>query len=75
MDKEFIHLAKEDQVDGVISKFWNNKNPIILKLDSSKIVGKLVYETNPGGTTKYYHLYEGQIPLIAVIEARPANNK
>lgn len=68
MDKEFIHLAKEEQVVHVAQKFWGNMDYIVLKLASKKLVGRLVYETNPGGSTQYYHLYEGNIPLDAVVE-------
>lgn len=67
LDEDFIHLAKEDQVASVVQKFWNNKNYIVLKLVSKKLVGRLIYEANPGGSTQYYHLYEGNIPLDAVV--------
>lgn len=46
---------------------------MVLKIDPSKLIGKLVFEVNPGGTQKYYHLYNGKIPLNAVIEAIPRN--
>jgi len=67
-DKDFIHLAKEDQLSHVTEKFWKGKDYIVLKLATQKLMGRLVYETNPGGETKYYHLYEGSIPLSAVVE-------
>jgi hypothetical protein len=35
-------------------------------VDASKLAGRLVKERNPGGTTEYYHLYEGSIPTSAV---------
>lgn len=66
-DKDFIHLAKEDQVAKVIQKFWNTNPCILLKLDRKKLKGDLVYETNPGGSTRYYHLYDGTIPFDAVL--------
>lgn len=68
IDKEFVHLAKEDQLAHVAQKFWNNMDYIVLKLASKKLVGRLIYETNPGGSTQYYHLYEGNIPLDAVVD-------
>lgn len=70
MDKDFIHLAKEDQVEYVVNKFWAGKDYLVLKLDTKKLVGKLVYESNPGGSTKYYHLYDGCIALDAVVEVK-----
>ena len=30
----------------------------------------MVLEANPGGAAKYYHLYNGSIPLSAVISER-----
>jgi len=68
IDEDFIHLAREDQVQHVVSKFWNNMDYVVLKLDTKKILGRLIYETNPGGSTQYYHLYEGKIPLDAVVD-------
>lgn len=66
MDTDFIHLATEEQIQSVVQKFWKEMDHIILKVDSKKLIGRLVYENNPGGANKYYHLYEGSIPLEAV---------
>lgn len=77
LDKNFIHLATEEQLTHITQKFWNNKDHIILKLASKKLTGRLIYEVNPGGTTLYYHLYEGNVPLDAVVEVsivRTINN-
>jgi uncharacterized protein (DUF952 family) len=68
IDKDFIHLATEEQLAHITQKFWNNRNHIIIKLASKKLAGRLVYEANPGGTTLYYHLYDGNVPLDAVVE-------
>lgn len=68
IDKDFIHLATEEQLEHVAQKFWKNKDYRILKLASKKLMGRLVYETNPGGTTRYYHLYEGVVPLDSVVD-------
>ncbi len=66
IDNDFIHLAKEAQVDHVIQKYWNGMDCIVLKLTSKKLIGRLIDEKNPGGTSLYYHLYEGKIPFEAV---------
>ena len=68
-DQDFIHLAREDQLDRIVGKYWD-KVPeyVVLKIDPTKLPGKLVFEANPGGENKYYHLYDGSIPLKAVIE-------
>lgn len=70
MDSPFIHLATEEQLAGIQKKFWSGKDHMVLKLQVEKLVGRLVYETNVGGTTYYYHLYEGIIPRDAVVEVR-----
>lgn len=68
IDTDFIHLATEEQLAHVAKKFWANQEYVILKLNLKKVSGRLVYETNPEGTTLYYHLYQGVIPLDAVVE-------
>lgn len=68
-DSDFIHLARKDQIVHVVQKFWKNQHPLILKLRTSELSGRLVEEVNPGGATKYFHLYSGNIPLASVVEA------
>lgn len=71
IDTEFIHLATEEQLERVLEKFWcNNQRFYVLKVNPQKFVGRLVHEQNPGGTNKYYHLYDGYIPLECVIDVR-----
>jgi uncharacterized protein (DUF952 family) len=74
MDKEFIHLATKEQLASVTKKFWENQCYIILKLDVKQLSGRLIQEKNPGGTTLYYHLYEGNIPLDAVVVIKEIPN-
>jgi uncharacterized protein (DUF952 family) len=70
-DKSFVHLATGDQVSRIVGKFWINiPEYVILKIDTSRLKGRLVFEANPDGTNKYYHLYDGSIPLDAVIHAK-----
>lgn len=66
-DSAFIHLATEEQLDAILDKYWALKNYVILKLDARRLPGHLVYEANPGGTNKYYHLYEGSLPRQAIV--------
>lgn len=69
MDAEFIHLATEDQLSSIIAKYWADvPRYIVLKLEVSKLSGNLVYEANPGGMNKYYHLYNGNIPLSSIVK-------
>lgn len=69
MDKDFIHLSTKEQLPHIAQKFWENKDHVILTLDTKKLKGRLIFETNPGGTTRYYHLYEGSIPFDAIVDA------
>lgn len=69
-DEAFIHLATEDQVERIIAKFWADApQVVILKIDVQKLIGRLVFESNPGGSTRYYHLYNGFIPLQSILES------
>lgn len=67
-DTAFIHLAKKDQVQKVLEKFYwpTESRAYVLTLNASKLVGKVIQEKNPGSSTLYPHLYEGSIPLSAV---------
>jgi peptide deformylase len=70
-DNAFIHLATEEQLEKVIAKFWAEAPQfVILKIERDRLLGNLVYETNPGGVTKYYHLYQGFIPLHSICEVK-----
>ena len=70
-DSAFVHLSTHEQLERILLKYWA-KVPkyVVLKLDPTLLKGELVLETNPGGSTKYYHLYNGSIPLNAVIESK-----
>ena len=70
-DDEFIHLATKEQVPNIIKKFFANQPNIkVLTLDVRQLPGKLTLEVNPGGTTKYYHLYDGSIPSRSIINVQ-----
>lgn len=70
LDDVFIHFATKEQLQKVIDKFWEGTPSfLILKINAALLEGKLVFEANPGGSNKYYHLYHGKIPLSAVINA------
>ena len=66
IDTDFIHLSTEEQLDRILAKFWKDKSAVILKLETSELEGDLRFETNPGGSTKFYHLYDGKIPTSCV---------
>lgn len=64
-DKEFIHFSTKEQLDRIISKYWCDKDHVVLEISTDQLKGYLVLEANPGGTNQYYHLYDGSIPLTA----------
>lgn len=67
-NKQFIHLATDEQIPHIAEKFFKGIDYVVLKIETKKMLGRLVYETNPGGSNKYFHLYEGMVPLEAVVE-------
>ncbi len=74
-DDAFIHFSRDDQLERITSKYWANASEyIVLKVETAKLAGKLVYEANPGGTSQYYHLYDGSIPLEAIAESKTVKN-
>lgn len=75
MDSEFIHLSKEDQLESICKKYFGTVSKyMVLKLETSKLKGKLVLEANPGGKNKYYHLYEGNIPFESIVGTKQVEN-
>lgn len=69
MDKDFIHLSTEEQLDRILKKYWvNHSEYVILKIKTYSLIGRLVYEANQGGKDKYYHLYDGAIPIDSIVK-------
>lgn len=70
-DDAFIHFSTKDQLEKIIEKYWvDAPQLVILKIDSSKLEGELIFELNAGGSTKYYHLYNGFIPFSSILESK-----
>jgi peptide deformylase len=70
-DEAFIHFSTEHQLQRVIGKYWSDAPQfVVLKIDTHKLKGRWAFETNPGGTTKYYHLYGGVIPFNSIVESK-----
>lgn len=66
-DEAFVHLSTSEQLDRIIGKYWaDNPDYVILEIETQKLEGDLILEANPGGTNKYYHLYNAQIPIESV---------
>lgn len=73
LDTSFIHICSEEQIAMIVSKFWQHEPKVVIAtLDPKEIQqGRLVHEANPGGSNKYYHLYDAEIPLTAVVTVAP----
>lgn len=70
-DDLFVHFAREDQLDKILHKYWSEvPQVVILKVNTAQVEGKWVYEQNPGGMTKYFHLYGGRIPFYSILESK-----
>ena len=48
-DTDFIHLATNEQIPKIASKYFKNKNYIILKLEFKRLHGNLITKLIPGG--------------------------
>jgi uncharacterized protein (DUF952 family) len=68
-DEAYIHLALKGQLGKIIEKYWNTRESfVVLKLEVCMLEGQLILEKNPGGVNKYYHLYQGSIPMGSIVE-------
>ena len=75
-DSEFIHFSTEEQLEKTLNKYWKEEPQlVILKVDVEKLVGNLVYETSANGSTKYFHLYDGYIPIGSLLESKVVYRK
>ena len=74
-DTPFIRLQKEDEL-GRLLHYWNKLDVphVVLKIKASKLEGRLVFEAKLGGSTKQYHLYNGYIPMNAIVESKIIDN-
>ena len=69
MDEEFIHLSEKHQVKKIIKKFFPDaQQVVVLTINPKQLPGRLVKERNPGGTNEYFHMYDGAIPMSAVVD-------
>jgi uncharacterized protein (DUF952 family) len=65
----FIHLCTEEQLPGVLSRFFAGRaDTLALVLDESKLVGEIRWEDSYGHGA-FPHLY-APLPLSAIIEVQ-----
>lgn len=74
-DAQFIHFSREDQLSRICQKYWSHvPSYVVLKIETERLVGNLVFEENQPGGAKYYHIYNGAIPLRSVVECTTIQN-
>lgn len=69
-EQPYINFVRQDQIDHVLDKEWNDKAAVVLKIDTSALDGDLVYEPTQCGSEKYFNLYDGEVPLYAVVDVK-----
>ena len=74
-DALFIRFQKENEL-GRLLHYWAKLNVphVVLKIKANKLEGRLVFEAKLGGSTKQYHLYNGCIPIDAIVESKIIGN-
>lgn len=70
-DVGFVHLAMEDQLAGVVDRFYADVRDelVVLSVDETRLTAPVVFERPPGAKDAFPHLY-GELPLTAVVAAR-----
>lgn len=64
----FIHCATETQIEGVLHRYFSEKNNLIkLVIDTSKLIYPLQYDMSPSLQESFPHIY-GVINLDAVVD-------
>jgi len=71
----FIHLCTGDQLAGVVERYYQGRDDLILlTVDDERLGADLVWEDLPGSGEEFPHVY-GQLPLAAVVECAPFEQK
>lgn len=64
----FIHLSKNEQVAGVLQRYYKNvPDLLLLHVEESKLTAPLKYELSPSVNEEFPHLF-GRLNLDAVVE-------
>ena len=72
-EEGFIHCSQENQVAGVLERYFTGKTNVIkLVIDSDKLSNRFVFEWSPSTADTFPHVY-GPIDLEAVIDVVKIN--
>lgn len=64
----FIHTSRENQVAGVLERYYKGQNDLLLlHIDETKLAAPLKYELAPSVNEEFPHIY-GRLNLDAVIK-------
>ena len=67
----FIHASKENQVAGVLERYYQNQpDLLLLHIDETKLTASLKYELAPSVNEEFPHIY-GRLNTNAVIKTTP----
>ncbi len=63
----FIHCSTEDQVEGVLERYYKNKKDLLrLTIQTDRLISPLLFELSPSINQEFPHIY-GSINLAAVV--------
>ncbi len=63
----FIHLSKQDQVAGVLDRYYKGVNDLVLlHIDETLLTAELKYELSPSVNQEFPHLF-GALNVEAVV--------
>ncbi len=63
----FIHMSKEDQVSGVLNRYYKGVNDLVLlHIDEKLLSAELKYELSPSVNQEFPHLF-GALNVEAVV--------
>ena len=63
----FIHLSKQDQVAGVLDRYYKGVNDLVLlHIDKTLLTAELKYELSPSVNQEFPHLF-GALNIEAVV--------
>lgn len=64
----FIHASKEEQVKGVLERYYKNIDELVLlHIDENKLTAPLKYELAPSVNQEFPHIY-GRLNVDAVVK-------
>lgn len=67
----FIHASKEEQVKGVLERYYKNvPDLLLLHIDETKLTAELKYELAPSVNEAFPHIY-GRLNIDAVVKTTP----